>query len=33
VSHIPGKKSFKHMVIKTPASWTKSLFWNEIPVF
>ena len=23
------KKSFKHMVIKTLASWTKSLFWNK----
>jgi len=28
-----GKKSFKHMVIKTLASWTKSWFWNKIPVF
>ena len=33
MSHILGKKSFQHMVIKTLASWTKSLFCNNIQVF
>jgi len=33
VSQLLGKKSFKYMVIKTLASWTKSLLLNKLLVF